>query len=73
MARTKEAGGRQQRGGRSPGHWELVQPDELRRFREEQRLSRAKLANLVGVSATSVQNWESGRVASLKIQRRLRA
>ncbi len=48
------------RGGRKPGKWELVDPLEFRRWREQQRISRARLASLLGVSATSIQNWEVG-------------
>ena len=78
MARNPDRASRRERaeshrGGRAPGRWEVVAPEELKRFRGARGLSRAKLAQLVGVSATSIQNWESGRVASLKIQRRLRA
>lgn len=59
-ARRKGAGGR--RGGRKPGKWELVDPLEFRRWREQQRISRARLAAMLSVSATSIQNWEVGNV-----------
>ncbi|MCW8141523.1 MAG: helix-turn-helix transcriptional regulator [Planctomycetota bacterium] len=48
------------RGGRKPGKWELVDPLEFRTWREQQRISRARLAALLSVSATSIQNWEVG-------------
>lgn len=60
------------RGGRKPGRWELLTPKELFEFRKQHGLSRAKLADQLGVSTTSIQNWETGRAASMKIQRRLR-
>ncbi|RMG15296.1 MAG: XRE family transcriptional regulator [Planctomycetota bacterium] len=60
-------------GGRKPGRWELVRPEEIREYRARKGLSRARLARALGVSATSIQNWESGRAASLATQRRLRA
>lgn len=60
------------RGGRKPGKWELVDPLEFPRWREQQRLSRARVAELVNVSATSVQNWELGHaVPSRHHQERL--
>jgi len=64
--------GRATRGGRRPGSWEVVTPKEIVTFREEQGLSRARLAEMLDVSTTSIQNWETGRVASRRIQERLR-
>ncbi len=61
------------RGGRKPGKWTWVTPGEIRAYRERTGSSRAALAQELGVSTTSVQNWESGKVASSKIQQRLRA
>jgi DNA-binding transcriptional regulator YiaG len=74
MARKKKARKKTKagRGGRKPGKWEFVTPEAIRAHRRENALSRAKLANQLGVSTTSIQNWESGRPASLKIQRQLR-
>lgn len=74
MAKKTRAtsGSRKQRGGRKPGKWELVDPLEFRRWREVQRLSRARLAALLSVSGTSIQNWETGHaVPSRKYQERL--
>jgi transcriptional regulator with XRE-family HTH domain len=60
------------RGGRPPGKWELVDPLEFRTWRQQQRLSRARLASLLDVSATSIQNWDTGNaVPSRKYQERL--
>jgi DNA-binding transcriptional regulator YiaG len=70
--RKKTTGRKSGRGGRKPGKWEFVTPEAIRAHRAENALSRAKLANHLGVSTTSIQNWESGRPASLKIQRQLR-
>lgn len=72
-AAKKASTGKRARGGRKPGKWEVVTPDEILTYRRSQGLSRAKLADLLKVSATSIQNWETGRVASRKIQHRLRA
>jgi DNA-binding transcriptional regulator YiaG len=71
-ARGATADARKRRGGRKPGKWELVDPLEFRRWREVQRLSRARLASLLSVSGTSIQNWETGHaVPSRKYQERL--
>lgn len=72
MARSKSAGTRTRRGGRRPGEWTHVQPEDLVKFRQEHGVSRARLARALGVSATSVQNWEAGKVATLQAQERLR-
>ena len=53
--------------------WTYVLPEEILAYRKEHGLSRAKLAAALSVSTTSIQNWESGRVAALATQRRLRA
>lgn len=60
------------RGGRKAGTWTVVTPEKIRAYREANGISRATLARLLGVSSTSVVNWETGRaVASLPIQARL--
>lgn len=59
------------RGGRKPGEWRHVTPESIREFRHEHRISRARLAAALGVSSTSVQNWESGTVATLRTQQQL--
>lgn len=60
------------RGGRKPGAWTLISPDALRAWRDENKVSRAHLASMLGVSSTSVQNWETGHaVATTKTQQRL--
>lgn len=62
---------KRRRGGRKPGEWKLVTPEQLKEYRAEHKISRARLAQMLGVSSTSVQNWETGTVASMKIQQRL--
>lgn len=59
------------RAGRKPGVWTLLTPEKLRDYRDRSQLSRARLAAILGVSSTSVQNWETGTVASTNIQQRL--
>ncbi len=62
MARKKSA---KRRGGRTPGQWTLLAKDDLSGFRKTQKLSRSALANTLGVSSTSIQNWETGRSVPL--------
>jgi transcriptional regulator with XRE-family HTH domain len=51
-----------------------VQGDEIRRAREERRMSRAELGHLVGVSESAVGLWErSEREPSYGHSQRLRA
>ena len=68
---TADVSARRRRGGRKPGEWKLVTPEQLREYRSVNKISRARLAQMLGVSSTSVQNWETGTVASMKIQQRL--
>jgi len=53
---------RESKGGRKPGHWQAgLSGEKLRAWREQAEVSRGKLAKALGKSATSVQNWETGR------------
>jgi DNA-binding transcriptional regulator YiaG len=65
------SGASARRGGRKPGAWTHTTPKALREFRATHHMSRGRLAAILGVSSTSVQNWEAGKVASAKIQERL--
>lgn len=76
MVHNRESVGEEGRRGAVRRHptrakWTLVTPEQLREYRASHRISRARLAQMLGVSSTSVQNWETGTVASFKIQRRL--
>lgn len=75
MPKTKKkaaGGARGGRGGRRPGSWTLVNPEVLRGWREKHKMSRAHVASTLGVSSTSVQNWETGHaVATTKMQQKL--
>jgi DNA-binding transcriptional regulator YiaG len=53
------------------GTWKATNPDELLAFRSANRISRPRLARVLGVSLGSVQNWEHGTVPSIDMQRRL--
>jgi DNA-binding transcriptional regulator YiaG len=59
------------RAGRKPGVWKYVTPEQLKEFRTTGQVSRARIASALGVSSTSVQNWESGRAAMPRLQKRL--
>ncbi len=60
------------RGGRKKGEWILLTSDSLGRYRKAANLSRAKLAEIMDVSSTTIQNWESGKaVPTKKSQARL--
>ena len=61
MAKKKTA----RRGGRTPGKWTLLTKEQLRSFRTEAKLSRSALSALLGVSSTSIQNWETERSVPL--------
>lgn len=48
---------------RKPAEWAILKPLDLLNFRKKHQISRIKLAGMMGVSSTSVQNWESGTCA----------
>lgn len=49
------------RGGRKPGTWiSGLDNKKILAWREETHTSRSRLASHIGVSSTSVQNWETG-------------
>jgi DNA-binding XRE family transcriptional regulator len=50
---------RRRRGGRVRGSWDVA-PAAFKAWRQGQSISRARFAKLLGVSSTSVQNWETG-------------
>lgn len=63
---------KKRRGGRKPGTWTLVKPEEILAYRKAQSLSRLGFAKLVGVSSTTVQNWETGKGPAMpKVQERI--
>lgn len=54
------------RGGRKPGKWIHLTVDTLKSYRKDAGVSRGALAKTLGVSSTSVQNWETGRSVPMK-------
>lgn len=64
--------GHRKTGGRKPGAWKLLTSEKLREFREKNNISRARLSKLLGVSTTSIQNWEVGKCPpSMRFQSKL--
>lgn len=60
------------KGGRKPGTWSTITPEEIRAFREEHQISRSRLAGALGVSSTTIQNWETHNgVAMPRLQQRV--
>jgi DNA-binding transcriptional regulator YiaG len=60
------------RPGRQKGEWRLVTPEKIREFRTSNKLSRATMSKVLGVSSTTIQNWETNLVvATNKAQSRL--
>lgn len=55
--------------GRPKGVWSVLQAGALRPWRESNNISRGKLASMLKVSPTSIQNWESDKaIPSTKYQ-----
>lgn len=74
VAMPKSAKKKGRPGGREPGQWVHLTQDEVKSFRTTAGLSRGKLAVMLGVSSTSIQNWETGRSVPVEtFQRKLRA
>lgn len=70
--RREDAGEGGHQAGRKPGAWTLVTPQEIRAFREEHEISRSRLAGALGVSSTTVQNWETNNgVAMPRLQQKV--
>ncbi len=66
MTTAPTATKRKGRGGRKKGEWVLLTSDSLLQFRKGAHLSRAKLAEILDVSSTTIQNWESGKAVPTK-------
>lgn len=70
MKKTKT----KRRGGRQPGTWSLVKPEQIREYRASNKISRATLATMLGVSSTTIVNWETGKaVATTRLQSRIQS
>jgi len=54
-------GGELLRGERPPARSFQIQPVDVRKIRENLRLSQQQFAALMGISINTLQNWEQGR------------
>lgn len=58
---TKGKGRAVRHGGRKPGTWQFgLTAEKIRAWRTQHSVSRKVLAQRLGVSSTSIQNWENG-------------
>lgn len=58
---TKAKPKKKGRGGRVKGVWKTgLSGDVMRQFRKDHKVSRGKMAKMLGVSSTTIQNWEVG-------------
>jgi DNA-binding XRE family transcriptional regulator len=65
---------RKRGGGRKPGEWTAVTPEQISQFRQDNEISRRRLAPAMGVSTTTIQNWEtSNAVAMPRLQEKIAA
>lgn len=55
---------KQKTGGRPRGEWVALKPEDIVKWREEHDVSVGKLAEALGVSPTSVKNWETDAVVA---------
>jgi hypothetical protein len=62
---------RPRRGGRMPGTWKLTNPEALLEFRKTHKISRARLAGMLGSASARPPYRTTGTVASQKIQQKL--
>ena len=53
--------GKIQRGEMSPSRIFILEDDEIKRIRTKLHKSQSEFASLIGVSVSTVQNWEQGR------------
>ena len=56
----KEAG-RIHRGEAKPARTFVFEPEDVRRIREKLHKSQSEFARMIGVSVSTLQNWEQGR------------
>lgn len=53
--------GRIHRGEEKPSRTFVFQPDDVRDIREKLSKSQSEFARMIGVSVSTLQNWEQGR------------
>jgi putative transcriptional regulator len=60
LASVKEAG-RIHRGEAEASRTFVFQPEEIRKIRDKLQKSQSEFARMIGVSVSTLQNWEQGR------------
>jgi len=60
VASIREAG-EIHRGERRPSRTFVFEPDDVRQIREKLHKSQSEFARMIGVSVSTLQNWEQGR------------
>lgn len=60
VASVKQAG-KIHRGEAQPSRTFVFQPDDVRKIREKLHKSQSEFARMIGVSVSTLQNWEQGR------------
>ncbi len=60
VSSIKEAG-RIHRGEAKPSRSFVFEPDDIREIREKLQKSQSEFARMIGVSVSTLQNWEQGR------------
>ena len=61
LIKSVREAGRIKRGQLTPSRTIRFEPDDVRRIRKGLGLSQSEFALLIGVSASTLQNWEQGR------------
>ena len=60
VSSIKEAG-RIRRGEQQPSRRFVFRPDDIRKIREKLDKSQSEFAQMIGVTVSTLQNWEQGR------------
>lgn len=61
LIKSVRQAGKIKRGELNPSRTARFDPDDVRRIRKGLGLSQSEFALLIGVSASTLQNWEQGR------------
>ena len=61
LIKSVRQAGKVKRGELTPSRTFRFEPDDVRRIRKDLGLSQSEFALLIGVSASTLQNWEQGR------------
>ena len=61
LIKSVRQAGKIKRGESTPSRTARFEPDDVKRIRKDLGLSQSEFALLIGVSASTLQNWEQGR------------